>query len=65
MAFIQKNMVYGNFYENLRKIFLIHLVSHFLNNQGKSECKNEVEKMSLIFEFSISKLGYMEIFMKI
>ena len=34
-------MVYGNFNENLRKNFLIHLFDHFLINQGKNEDEDE------------------------
>ena len=28
-AFVQKNIIYGNFHENQRKKFLTHFVSHF------------------------------------
>ena len=58
LVLIQKNTIYGNFHENLRKSFLTHFVSYVLINQDKNEDKDEkIEKMSSIFEFSISKSG--------
>ena len=40
--------------------------STFLTNQGKNEDEDEkIGKMSPISEFSMSKLGYVAIFMKI
>ena len=46
---------------------MIHFFKTFLTNQGKNEdlSNRKCDKISLIFEFSISKLGYMGIFMKI
>ena len=59
-------MIYGNFNENLRKTFLTHFVSHFSLIDAKTKMKmKKIGKTSSIFEFSISKLGYMEVFMKI
>ena len=60
-------MVYGNFYENLKRRILIYFVSHYLTNRSKNKDEDEkfFGKMSSIFEFSISKLGYIEIFTKI
>ena len=55
--------VYGNFHENLRQIFFTLFVSHFWLIKAKNFEK--FRKMSSIFEFSISKLGFMAIFMKI
>ena len=40
-AFIPKNIVHGNFHENLRKSFLTYFVSHFLTNQGKNGDNDE------------------------
>ena len=58
LVLIQKNTVYGNFHENLMKSFFTHFVSYVLINQDKNEDKDEkIEKMSSIFEFSISKSG--------
>ena len=52
-------MAYGNFHENLRKIFLTHFVIHYLTNQDKNKDEDEkFGKMSSIFEFSISKFSW-------
>ena len=40
-AFIPKNMLYGNFYENLRKNFLIRFGNYLFTNQGKNEDEDE------------------------
>ena len=60
---------WGNEYDwgwNRWRDYLTHFVVHYLTNRDKIKIKvKKFGKMSLIFEFSISKLGYMEIFMKI
>ena len=61
-----KIRLFDNFHENLQRKNLIHSLKHFW--RIKAIMKVQIEKfgkMSLIYEFSISKLGYMEIFMKI
>ena len=40
-GFNRKITVYGNFHENLRKIFLTHFVNHNLTNRGKNEDEDE------------------------
>ena len=56
----------GSFHENLRKIFSIHFVRQFWLIKTKVKMKiKRFKKMSSIFEFSISELGYTKIFMKI
>ena len=58
--------LYRNFHENLSKNFLNHFLSHFWLIVAKMKMKiKKFGKMSAIFELSISKLGYMAIFMKI
>ena len=55
---------HGNFHENLRKCFLIQFLSHFWLIEAKIKTRmKKYWKMSSIFEFSISKLGYMAILM--
>ena len=61
-----KIRLYGNFHENLRKKFLTHFLNHFSLIKAKTKMKMKKSgKMNSIFELSISKLGYMAIFMKI
>ena len=48
------------------KNFLTHLLGHFKLVEAKIKMKiTKNGKISSIFEFSISKLGYVEVFMKI
>ena len=55
-----------NFFDPSFKGFFTLLKYIFLTNWGKNEDKDEkFGKISPIFEFSISKLGYMELFIKI
>ena len=61
-----KIRLYRNFHENLRKRILAHFLSHFWLIQSKMKMMmKKLGKMNLIFELSISKLGYMEIFLKV
>ena len=56
----------GNFYQNPRKNFLTHLLRPFWLIEAKMKIKKKkIRKIKSIFEFSISKLGYVAIFMKI
>ena len=55
-----------NFFDPYFKGLFTLLKYIFLTNWGKNEDKDEkFGKISPIFEFSISKLGYMELFIKI
>ena len=59
-----KISLYDNFYENLKKID--HFLRYFWLIEAKGKLKMiQFGKMSLIFEFFWSKLGYMAIFIKI
>ena len=52
----------------MRTAIVSYLLKTFLTNRGKNKDKDKkkkIGKMSLIFEFPISKLGYMEFFIKI
>ena len=61
-----KTRLYKNFHENLRKQFLTHSLSHFWLIEAKMKMKiKKFGKMSLIFDLSVSKLGYMAIFIRI
>ena len=55
-----QNWVIRKFHEKLRKIFL----THFCLIEAKMKMK-KYGKMISIFEFSISELGYIELFIKI
>ena len=35
-------MVYGNFYENLKRRILIHFVSHYLTNRSKNKDEDKI-----------------------
>ena len=60
-----KTRLFKNFHENLRK-FLTHSLSHFWLIEAKMKMKiKKFGKMSLIFDLSVSKLGYMAIFIRI
>ena len=55
----------GNFHENSRKKFLTHFSRHFWLIKAKMKMQmKKFRKISSIFEFSISKLSYMELFIK-
>ena len=59
-------MLCGNFHENPRKKFSIHFSKHFWLIEAKTKMKIEkLGKTISIFEFSLSKFGYVSIFMKI
>ena len=61
-----KVRLYSNFYENLWKKNFDQFFRTLLTNPGKNEIEDEkYEKMNSIFEFSISKLGYVAVFMEI
>ena len=61
-----KVRLYGNFHENLWKKNFDQFFRTLLTNRGKNEIEDEkYEKMNLIFEFSISKLGYVDVFREI
>ena len=61
-----KIRICGNFHENRWKRFLTHSLRHFWLIEAKMKMKMKNNgKMSWIFKFSISKLGYMELFIKI
>ena len=61
-----KIRLYGNFYENMLKKVLTHFFGHFWLIEAKTKMKvKKYGKMSSIFEFSISKLRYVGIFMKV
>ena len=56
----------GNFHENLREKFLTHFLTHFWLIEAKMKMKiKKFGKMSPISEFFISKLGCMELSIKI
>ena len=56
----------GNFHENGRKQFLTYCLRHFWLIEAKIKMKiKKIGKISSIFEFSISKLGSMKLFIKI
>ena len=53
-----KSRLCGSFYENMRKDFLTHFLSHFWLIEAKMKMKMKKSgKMSSIIELSISKLG--------
>ena len=58
-----KIWLYRNFHENLWKKFLTNFLGHFRPVEAKMKRK-KCGKMSSIFEFSISKLDYERVFMK-
>lgn len=61
-----KIKLYRNFHENLRKIKFDPFLKTFMTNRGKSENEDEkYGKMSPLFELSISKVSYVELFIKI
>ena len=61
-----KIRLYGNFHENLCEKNFDPFFWTFLTNWGKNQDEDgKIWKMILIFEFSISNLGHMAIFMKI
>ena len=61
-----KIRICGNFHENLRKKFWTHFLWPFWLIKAIINLKTKkCEKMSSISEFSISKLDYMEVFIKI
>ena len=56
----------GNFHENIWEKNLTHFLRHFWLIEAKMKMKmKKIGKISSIFEFSISKLGFKELFMKI
>ena len=58
--------LYGNFHENRRKTFLTLFLLYFWQIEAKMTMKIKKNgKISSIFEFSISKLLYTELFIKI
>ena len=65
-TFYNKIRLYDNFLENMRRKNLTHFLRHFWLIKAKMKMRmKKFRRMNLIFEFSISKLGYMTIFMKI
>ena len=61
-----KTRLYGSFHENLWPNLLTHFVGHFWLAEAKMKIKmKKIGKISSGFGFSISKLGYVAIFMKI
>ena len=66
-----KSRLYGNFYENRRKNFdpffkTFFFSRHFWLTEAKMKTKMEkFGKINSIFEFSIWKVGYLELFLKI
>ena len=61
-----KIRLFGNFHENLLKKILTHFLRNFWLIESKIKMKmKKFGKISSIFGFSISKLGYMELFIKI
>ena len=60
-----KMRICGNFHENWRKKFLTDFLRHFWLTEAKIKMKTKkLAKMISIFDFSIWKLGYMELFIK-